>query len=80
MGVAANVGFSQFPRQGNMLGRRVNVCFQYDPTKTIDGVCVRNDMVEPFRTIFRLDDGRYVLASECQYSYDSSATNAAGQA
>jgi hypothetical protein len=32
------------------------------------GTIVRDDNEPPWRTIIRLDDGRVVLASECQYS------------
>lgn len=69
MGVVANVGFEEFPKQGHLLGKRVEVCFRYDTSKVIGGVCVRDDVEEPGRSIFKLDDGRYVLSSECQYSY-----------
>lgn len=67
MGVHQNIRFDKFPKQGEMLGKRVKVCFFYDANNTIDGECVRDDMEEPFRTIFKLDNGNYVLATECQF-------------
>ena len=68
MGVVQNVGFCEFPKQGVDLGTRVSVLFRYDTDNKIGGTCVRDDIEEPFRTIFQLDDGRYVLATECQYA------------
>lgn len=68
MGVVANIGYSEFPKQGPWLGQRTRVCFRYDTTKTIMGTIVRDDREEPGRTIIRLDDGRYVDGTECQHS------------
>lgn len=67
MGVHQNIGYDKFPKQGGWLGRRVNVCFNYDTSKSIFGTIVRDDREEPGQTIIKLDDGRYVEASECQY-------------
>ena len=67
MGVQKNVGYSMFPKQSDWLDKRVEVCFRYDARETIWGTIVRDDREEPGRTIIRLDDGRYVLATECQY-------------
>jgi hypothetical protein len=68
MGIAANVGRRTFPKQGSLAGRSVRVAFHYDLTDTIAGVVVRDDLQEPFRTIIRLDDGRHVLGTECQFT------------
>lgn len=68
MGVDKSISFDSFPRQGEHLGKRVEVCFDYDLSRTIGGVVVRDDVGEPGRTIIKLDDGRYVLSIECQYS------------
>ncbi len=38
------------------------------PIKLFYGVIVRDDKEEPGEKIIKLDDGRYVLATECQYS------------
>ena len=67
MGVSANVGFHDYPRQGSWLNRRMVVCFDYDTANTIGATCVREDDEEPGIMILRLDDGRYVLSTECQF-------------
>lgn len=67
MGVHANISAVRFPKQGSYIGRRVKVCFNYDSSRKFPAVCIRDDMEEPFLTIFHLDDGRAVLATECQY-------------
>lgn len=64
----------QYPTQSTEffpIGCRVKVCFRYDADNCIGGVVVRNDSSEPYLEIFGLDDGRYVLASECQYTNES---------
>ena len=68
MGVINTIGFDRFPKQGENLNRKVEVCFNYDTSKTANGVIVREDIEEPRRTIIQLADGRYVLAGECQYT------------
>lgn len=67
MGSVDNITHDTFPKQGSWLGNKVKVCFHYDTNHRIGGVIVRDDVEEPFVTIFKLDDGRYVLSSECQY-------------
>jgi len=68
MGCIKNVEMDLFPKQGSSLNKRVNVCFYYDTTKTIGGIIVRDDIEEPYVEIIKLDDGRYVLTTECQYT------------
>lgn len=68
MGAIASISANEFPRQGSNLGRRVNVCFHHDTEITVGGEIVRDDVEEPYRTIIRLDDGRHVLSTECQYT------------
>lgn len=68
MGIAPNVGFKEFPKQDTMLGSKVKVCFHYDVENQIGGEVVRDDIEEPFVTIIRLTDGRFVLSTECMYS------------
>lgn len=68
MGVQANIDRTNFPKQGDWLHKRTTVCFKYDTSKTIEGTIVRNDREEPGITIIRLDDGRYVLTTECQHT------------
>ncbi len=71
MGTHPKIARSLFPEQGKHLGKRVNVCFHYDarvdPRGTLEGTIVRDDKEDPWRTIIRLDDGRHILATECQY-------------
>lgn len=73
MGVVQGISFDSFPRHGGYLGRRVRVCFHYDTRRTIGGVCIRDDAEAPGLTIFRLDNGRVVLATECQYQPEAPA-------
>lgn len=68
MGVVKNVGYDEFPKQGPDLGRRVKVCFNYDLGRSLMGIVVRDDVESPAVEIIALDDGRYVLTTECQYS------------
>lgn len=67
MGVQKNVGLNNFPQQGNHLNKVVEVCFNYSSDNSITGKIVRDDVQEPSVTIINLEDGRFILASECQY-------------
>lgn len=67
MGCVHTISHQNFPKQGSFLGKRVRVCFHYCTEHEVAGVCVRDDIEDPGRMIFKLDDGRYVLSSECQY-------------
>lgn len=67
MGVHDNIAADKFPKQGEFLNRRTEVCFNYDSSVTFGGVFVRDDDEAPHISIIRLDDGRHVLATECQY-------------
>ena len=69
MGIEKNIGLNAFPKQSSELGKKVKVCFNYNTSKLIEGKIVRDDMEEPFRTIIELSDKRYVLGTECQYSF-----------
>jgi len=57
-----------FPKQGTYLNKRVDVCCDCNTRNTIPGIIVRDDAEEPYTTIIKLDNGKYVLATECQYS------------
>lgn len=57
----------RFPKQGPHWGKQVRVCFNYDTSRTMLGLVVRDDAEEPGRMIIKLEDGRHVLSSECQY-------------
>lgn len=67
MGAHDNISFDKFPKQGSYLLREVEVCFNYDTSKTISGVVVREDAEAPGLMIIKLDNGRHVLSTECQY-------------
>jgi hypothetical protein len=54
-------------KQGPAIGDRVWVCFNYKFTQGIDGTTVRDDYADPWLGILALDDGRFVLTTECQY-------------
>ena len=67
MGCVETITADKWPAQNFDCGRRVLVCFHYDTTKTTPGTVVRDDMESPYVTIIRLDDGRHVLSTECQF-------------
>ena len=67
MGCHANINHYKFPKQGDLVGQQVEVCFGYDTRNTVKGKCVRQDFESPDVSIFALDDGRYVLSTECHY-------------
>lgn len=67
MGLHSNIDIDNFPKQGSLLNTRVKVCFHYVSSQTIEGTIVRDDEEEPGLLIIKLDDGRHVLATECQY-------------
>lgn len=68
MGCINTISFDKFPKQGEHVGKRVEVCFHYDISKTVFGTVVRDDYEEPWETIIKLDNGRYIKATECQYA------------
>jgi len=67
MGAVKNMGLLQYPKQGEKLNKKVEVCFNYDTANIINGIIIRDDAEAPYQEIIRLDDGRYVLSTECQY-------------
>ena len=69
MGIVNNIDYDNFPKQGDHLNKKVEVYFKYDTSKALNGIIVRDDMEEPFEIIIKLDNGRYLRASECQYSW-----------
>lgn len=60
------VSSEAFPPQGSYLGKHVEVLFGYQRPAFL-GVVVRDDTAAPGLMIIRLDDGRHVLSTECQY-------------
>lgn len=75
MGCVKNISFEKFPKQADknykypQLGKRVKVCYHYDTSKFHLGTIVRDDIEEPYETIIQLDNGRFLRATECQYSF-----------
>ena len=77
MGCIDTITYDKFPKQKDenykypefKVGSRVEVCYHYDASKCHYGTIVRDDLEEPFETIIKLDNGRYLRAVECQYSY-----------
>lgn len=75
MGCVENIAWNKFPKQKgddykypkDAVGRNVKVCFQYDTSHMFNGKVVRHDMEDPGIMIIALEDGRYVLDTECQY-------------
>jgi hypothetical protein len=53
------------------VGKRVLVIFNRDASTAIKGRIVCSDSESPADTVIRLDDGRLVDATECQYTYES---------
>lgn len=70
MGVHPNVGLNKFPKQGGWLNKEAKVMFNFDSSTISKGVIVRDDMEEPFVTLIKLEDGRIISSTECQYSLD----------
>ena len=75
MGCVNTITYDNFPKQADenykypKVGMRVKVCYHYDTSNCHEGVVVRDDIEEPFETIIKLDNGRYVRGTECQYSF-----------
>lgn len=71
MGLHPEIIGDRMPLQGEWLGKRTTVIFHYDTSRQYDGTIVRDDVYVagvPCVTIIKLDDGRYVLTTECQQS------------
>lgn len=77
MGVKENISYDNFPKQKDenykyaymAVGARVEVSYHSDTSKIHMGTIVRDDLEEPFETIIKLDNGRYIRGVECQFSY-----------
>ena len=77
MGCIDTITYDKFPKQTDenykypefKVGSRVEVCYHFDASKCHYGTIVRDDLEEPFETIIKLDNGRYLRAVECQYNY-----------
>lgn len=58
---------NSYPVQTEDLGKLVDVYFQYDMEKHMDGRIVRQDKAAPYLTVIRLDNGNYVLGHEIEF-------------
>ena len=67
MGVVRSIKHNTFPKQSNRIGKRAKIWFHYDTENWILGTIIRDDSENPNLTIFKLDNGKYALATECQY-------------
>jgi hypothetical protein len=72
MGVHENININNFPKQSSWLGKKVEVCFNYDTSKQLKGTIVRDDIEEPGETIIEVEYElpyckRYINTKECQY-------------
>lgn len=68
MGCHVNITKDKYPAQGTSVGKEVKVCFHYDTSEWFRGVCIRDDIEEPYVTVIQLvEDGSVILANECQY-------------
>lgn len=64
----SKIGKETYPEQFGSVGDRVLVAFKYDIANPLPATVLRDDAEEPFTTVLRLDDGRIVMGSECQWS------------
>jgi len=55
------------PEQGEYLHKRCAVIFHRDVSDEYYGTVIRHDAVPPFNIIIHLDNGRVLLATECQW-------------
>jgi hypothetical protein len=65
------VNISDYPKQSKTLYHRVKVYFNNEILSQKKGTIIRDDREEPFETIIKLDDGRIVRGSECQFLYET---------
>ncbi len=77
MGTVATITAEKFPKQGPHIGRRTKVIFHWGDV-VVWGTIVRDDCEYPWRIIIALDDGRYILSTECQYAPDNEPGNEPG--
>ena len=66
-----DLGNLTLPKQGMFLGRRTEVVFNYDASRTLEGLIVRDDADKPHITLIKLEDNRIISGEECQYSPDA---------
>lgn len=73
MGVHKNITATAFPPQSAFVGKPTFVCFHYG-NEEFKAEIIRDDTDEPFRTVLKLEDGRVVLGTECQYKFPLSVS------
>ena len=69
MGCVETITAYKFPKQSGHVNQRCEVCFHYDTSKFIKGTVIRDDIEEPYETIIKLDNGRMIRGTECQFSF-----------
>lgn len=69
MGCVSTITAYKFPKQSEYVNRRCDVCFHYDTATRIMGTVIRDDKEEPYETLIKLDDGRVIRGTECQFSF-----------
>lgn len=68
------ITYDEYPKQRDnssenpQIGKEVKIFYQNDTIRCHHGVIVRCDMEKPFEVIIKVDNGRYLRASECHYS------------
>ena len=66
MGQHHNITSDRYPRQSPDVGKPVLVTL-HNADCPVPAVIIRNDIEEPHRTIFQLNNGWVLLSTECQY-------------
>ena len=69
MGCVETITIDRFPKQSKHLYERCEVIFHYNTSRKICGTVIRDDEEEPYETLIRLDDGRTIRGTECQFSF-----------
>lgn len=69
MGCVGTITAYTNPKQTGNVNMRCKVYFHYNTGVFIPGTIIRDDDEEPYETLIKLDDGRVLRATECQYSF-----------
>lgn len=64
--LTADDGDNLHPQQSGLVGSRARVMFGGERPELL-GTVVRNDADGKLVTVIRLDDGRHILGSECEF-------------
>lgn len=69
MGIEKYVKSGVFPKQNSyLLNRSVEICIECNDAGMTKGKIVRADIEEPYVIIIHLENGQYVLGSECRFN------------